>query len=208
MFGRSKSKILKPLDATAAGELSVSLVGLDADLLQCFCEVFGLCGGVQVLNGSLTEVSCDAIVSPANSFGDMGGGLDKVIDDAYGGAAQDEIQRTIRQAHFGELPVGTAFLVTPAADRPAIVCAPTMRVPGDIRGTINPYLAMRAALICARRHGVAHLAVPGLGCGVGRIPYEEAAVQMRGAYDVIVGDGWRQVVSPAQAPFALRPPGA
>src|SRR5437763_498970 len=83
------------------------------------------------------------------------------------------------------------------------------RVPGDVRGTINAYLAMRAALIAILEHNqgnprrIANVAVPGLGTGVGWMSADEASVQMRAAYDMIVSGGWRGVVHAALAPFAL-----
>jgi hypothetical protein len=33
---------------------------------------------------------------------------------------------------------------------------------------------------------------------------EESALQMRAAYDMIVGGGWKQIQHPAQAPFVMR----
>jgi hypothetical protein len=32
---------------------------------------------------------------------------------------------------------------------------------------------------------------------------DEAAIQMRAAYDMIVLEGWKRIVHPVQAPFAL-----
>jgi O-acetyl-ADP-ribose deacetylase (regulator of RNase III) len=48
------------------------------------------------------------------------------------------------------------------------------------------------------------LAVPGLGTGVGGMHPAEAARQLRAAYDNVIGEGWRRVVHPALAPFAMR----
>src|SRR5262245_45212588 len=76
---------------------------------------------------------------------------------------------------------------------PFLVVAPTMRVPGDSRGTINAYLAMRAALVAVLDHNggeggrIASVAAPGLCTGVGWMSADESAVQMRAAHDMIVG---------------------
>lgn len=43
---------------------------------------------VKIVLGDILTLDCDALVSPANSFGDMGGGIDKIIDDFYHGKAQ------------------------------------------------------------------------------------------------------------------------
>jgi O-acetyl-ADP-ribose deacetylase (regulator of RNase III) len=81
-----------------------------------------------------------------------------------------------------------------------------MRRPGSVVGTLNAYLAMRAALVAALTHGRAlrSLAAPGLCTGVGGMPPAEAAAQMRAAYDSVVAGRWRDVISPVMAPYALR----
>jgi O-acetyl-ADP-ribose deacetylase (regulator of RNase III) len=106
--------------------------------------------------------------------------------------------------------VGAALIVKLTARRfTYTVAAPTMRVPGSVAGTINAYLSMRAALTAVLQHNAAvglsirRLAVPSLCTGVGRMPYEEAAKQMRTAYESVIGGRWRQVVHPAMAPYAL-----
>lgn len=69
---------------------------------------------------------------------------------------------------------------------------------------------MRAALVAVVRHNesgaepIRTLACAGLGTGVGGLGYEDAAVQMRVAYDNVVGGEWREVVHPALAPFPMR----
>ncbi len=161
--------------------------------------------------GDLLDLDCDAIVSPTNSFGFMDGGIDQAIDRFYEGRAQRAVLDRIAETFYGELPVGTATLIQlPSVRFPFLVVAPTMRVPGDARGTINAYLAMRAALAAIldqNRSGmrpITSLAASGMCTGVGAMPADESALQMRAAYDMIISEGWRSVVHPAQAPFVLR----
>jgi O-acetyl-ADP-ribose deacetylase (regulator of RNase III) len=141
----------------------------------------------------------------------MGGGIDKAIDDFHGGEAQRRVMAAIAEHFLGELPVGTAVVVElPSRRFPFVVAAPTMRVPGSVAGSINAYLSMRAALVAVlRRNAAGHrtirsLAVPGLGTGVGGIPYADAAEQMRVAHDSVVGGQWREVIHAARAPYAFR----
>ena len=142
----------------------------------------------------------------------MDGGIDQAIDRFYGGAAQRAVLDRIAERFYGELPVGSATVIgMPSVRFPFLVVAPTMRVPGDSRGTINAYLAMRAALIAVLDHNgggagrIASVATPGLCTGVGWMSADESASQMRAAYDMIVGGGWRGIIHPLQAPFALGP---
>ncbi|MCP4502543.1 MAG: hypothetical protein GY822_21545 [Deltaproteobacteria bacterium] len=104
------------------------------------------------------------------------------------------MQQEVQEHYFGELPVGQAFLAPTLDDKiPYLVCAPTMRVPLSIQFSKNAYLALRAALLCATRHNdknnddndsrkIETLLYPGLGNGVGCLPVQVAAKQMRAAF--------------------------
>lgn len=145
--------------------------------------------GVDVYQGSFLDLSADAIVSPANSYGFMDGGIDRVYSDFFGWDLQKVLQKTIREKHHGELLVGQAEMITTTQSStfPFLIAAPTMRVPmilGPV--TVNPYLAMRAVLLLweyGTHHGrricelVQSIAVPGFATGIGRVPAEVCARQ-------------------------------
>jgi O-acetyl-ADP-ribose deacetylase (regulator of RNase III) len=197
------------------GGLRLSLGDLDPGVAGALADAFADAEAVEVVEGNLLGLGCDGVVSPANSFGDMGGGIDKAIDDFHRGKAQEAVRAAIAEQFLGELPVGMALVVDLSTRRfPFVVAAPTMRVPGSVVGTINAYLSMRAALVAVLRHNAAggrpirSLAVPGLCTGVGGLHPAEAAGQMRTAYDSVVGGLWRRVASPVLAPYALRRPKA
>lgn len=203
-------KVTKPFDGPRSDHLRLSLGSLDPEVARALAWAFDGVRDVEVIEGDLLDVSCEAIVSPGNSFGDMGGGIDKCIDDLHKGEAQRRVRAAIAEHYKGELPVGAALIVeVPGPRFPLLVVAPTMRVPGNVAGTINAYLAMRAALVAVvgsaetGARAIRHLAVPGLATGVGGMPYAEAAQQMRAAYDNVIGDGWRSVVHAALAPYAM-----
>ena len=186
--------------------LQVSLCDISEPVCASLATAFELHSNVRVIFGDILSFSTDALVTASNSFGDMGGGVDRAIDLACKGEAQQTVQNLIRSECLGELPVGQALLV-PVAERRLIV-APTMRIPGSISGTINAYLAFRAAFVLIAKHNEASptpilsVAVPGLGCGVGGLSPEETAQQMEAAYSNIAEGGWMHAVHPALAPFA------
>ncbi len=128
------------------GLLRVSLFDRNPDVARALADAFHDLGGVEVLEGDLLGLESDAIVSPANSFGYMDGGIDKRIDQSFDGKAQGAVLSLITERLYGELPVGSAAVIGMATGRfPFLVVSPTMRVPGDdLGGTINAYLAMRA----------------------------------------------------------------
>ena len=152
--------------------------------------------GVEVTQGDIFGPDVlaqrpDALVSPANSFGYMDGGIDLVYVERFGWALEDRVRAAIREGWGGELPVGCALIVpTEATPLPWLICAPTMRVPMKVVDTVHAYLALRAALRAVEAHNTAHpeapirsILCPGLGTGVGQLPPQAAARQMRAAWD-------------------------
>ena len=148
---------------------------------------------VSVTCDNIFTLEADALVSPANSFGRMDGGLDAQIVEFLGEDIESEVQQLIRDRHDGELVVGQAeVVITQATQFPFLVVAPTMRVPQNVSRTVNAYLAFRAALRAVRafneQHGdiIQTLLVPGLGTDNGFMPPLRAARQMRAAYDQVM----------------------
>lgn len=209
-------KIVKPLGRNLPdGLVRLSFCDRNPEVARALASIFQDIEGVEVLEGDLLDVDCDAVISPSNSFGYMDGGIDWHIDRDYDGEAQRAVLALIAERFYGELPVGSVAVLKMATRRlPYLIASPTMRVPGDdLEGTINAYLAMRAALAAIldqNRDGggrIGSVAVPGLGTGVGGMAPDESALQMRAAYDMILGGGWRSIQHPLQAPFVMRASG-
>ena len=176
-------------------EIELHLCALDPHMLQAWSRYFGAAAKVFLHEGNILARKADAIVSPANSFGFMDGGIDLAYSHHFGWELQERLQRALRDAHDGELPIGNAAVVrTDHRDIPFLISAPTMRVPGDISDTVNVYLAFRAALLAAQRaKEIRSVLSPSLGTGVGGMSFERAAKQMHAAYaEVVLGDTeWR-----------------
>lgn len=139
------------------------------------------------------DVRADAVISPANSFGFMDGGIDAVFTHQFGPQVQRNLQTRLRAEWGGELPVGQAVIVaTGRSEIPFCVSAPTMRLPCDVSGTVHAYLAFRAALRAVLDHNrdvaapIQSLLCPGLGTAIGRMPPQRCARQMRAAWDRVV----------------------
>ena len=162
--------------------LALKLCDLRDDCIAAVSNRFAGVESVTTEKKDITKLRVEAWATAGNSFGDMGGGVDRAIDKFFSCRAQSAVQDAIRTSFFGELPVGSAVLVRPEPQKPALIYAPTMRVPGNVQGTINAYLAMRAILIAAIKERIGSLACPTLGTGVGGIPPGDAADQMFQAY--------------------------
>src|SRR5262249_24821471 len=128
-------------------KLSIVLAAVDKPLAEAWQRACGDLSCVTIHHGSIFDAECDAVVSPANSFGFMDGGIDRLYTDYFGGAVQERLQACIRGCHGGELLVGCADIVpTGHARIPYLIAAPTMRVPSNLGRSIHPYLAARAVL--------------------------------------------------------------
>jgi O-acetyl-ADP-ribose deacetylase (regulator of RNase III) len=145
---------------------------------------------VEIVQGFFEELTAfDCMVSAANSFGLMDGGVDAAITRFFGVPLMQRVQQRIIEEYLGEQPVGTSLIVeTGHRKHPFLAHTPTMRVPMPISTTDNVYLAMWAMLVAVRRHNlqseqpISLVACPGLGTGVGQMPPDEAARQMALAY--------------------------
>lgn len=122
----------------------------------------------------------DALVSPANSFGFMNGGIDLVYVNKYGQQLENRVQDVIRNTHGGELLVGMADCVplSYSSTNKWLIIAPTMRVPKLIVEPVDVYLATRAAIRTAIELNMEHVLFPGMGTGCGNVPAKTAAMNM------------------------------
>lgn len=98
-------------------------------------------------NDLIKKHNVGAIVSPANSFGFMNGGIDKVYMQMFPGI-QNSVQSKISgfnikdKSNINYLPIGSAIVVpTQNNTCPYLISAPTMFMPGSITNTNNVYSA-------------------------------------------------------------------
>ncbi len=185
--------------------MKIVLAAVEDELADAWERHCGDLPEVSVHRGSILDLSIDAVVSPANSFGFMDGGIDHLYSHRFGWEVQARLQELIRTRHHGELLVGRAEIVETGNLRiPFVIAAPTMRVPMVLFDTVNPYLAARAVLLLVQ-HGVvpsgplageavsaavSSVAFPGLGTGVGRVGPNTCADQVRAAIEeVMLGRG-------------------
>ena len=57
------------------------LIDKNPKLISSWTSYFKEENNVVIINGDITSLECDAIVSPSNSFGFMDGGLDYAISE-------------------------------------------------------------------------------------------------------------------------------
>ena len=156
-------------------------------LCEAWHEFFKDLPDVEIVNGRFEKLpEFDCMVSAANSFGLMDGGVDGAITRFFGNQLMDRVQKRILEDFLGEQPVGTSMIVeTNHPKHPFLAHTPTMRVPMAISRTDNVY---RAMLLAVRQHNqiserkINIVVCPGLGTATGRVPFRQAAKQMAMAY--------------------------
>jgi O-acetyl-ADP-ribose deacetylase (regulator of RNase III) len=171
-------------------DIELILVDPNEAVCRAWAPAFAEYPSVSIIHGrfeSLPEFDC--MVSAANSFGLMDGGVDLAITRFFGVQLMDRVQARILRDYLGEQPVGTSIIIeTGHPKHPFVAHTPTMRVPMSISSTDNVYTAMWAMLLEVRRHNsssrvpIHKVACSGLGTATGRVAPPEAARQMAIAY--------------------------
>ena len=168
--------------------MKIQLIDSSLQMCTAWKSQFRGCDDVTIFQGDLFEKSTDVIVSPANSFGFLDGGLDLLISEVMGWQVQEQLQKRIKEEYNGELLVGQAVLVETGFAIPFLISAPTMRVPMLLpKDSVNVYLASRAIFLLLKQnhHRIKIVTISGLGTGIGKVPYDICAKQMKQAYDEV-----------------------
>lgn len=173
--------------------MKIILAAIEKKLIDAWKEFFSAEENVSIVEEDITKIACDAVVSPANSFGFMDGGLDYALSVRFGWDLEKKLQLKIKELPEGELLVGQAMIIeTNDREVPFLISAPTMRIPTNfnIDTSVNAYLAMKAILINAKANEkISTVAIPGLCTGVGRMQPIICARQMFQAYkEIILGE--------------------
>lgn len=179
--------------------MNIKLIAADINLYKAWRFEFSNLNNIEIIHDDIFKQTADAIVSPANSFGIMDGGLDGKLRDFFGMQIEESVRAKTKTDYSGELPVGSAIVVgINNSQFKFLISAPTMRVPEEAADSLNAYLAMRAIFIAAVNHKDINLiAVPGLCSLSGRMPMNIVARQLRVAYERVVLDriqysNWRE----------------
>ncbi|WNO09533.1 macro domain-containing protein [Teredinibacter sp. KSP-S5-2] len=174
--------------------MKFKLVAFNLDLFYAWKKYFGNLDDFEIIDGDILKEDGDAIVSPANSFGYMDGGLDLKYSKHFGWDLESKLRSVLEEKYFGEIPVGNAIIIETGIERvPFLVSAPTMRVPSNVSDTVNAYLAFKGIIQACLTHNmkssrkIETVLCPGLATGEGKMPAEICAKQMYMAYRTVLG---------------------
>ncbi len=174
----------------------IKLILVDVNPLMCSAweAAFTYYENVEVVHDYFQNIPAyDCMVSAANSYGQMDGGIDADITDYFGQQLMDRVQAHIVEHYLGEQPIGSSFIIpTHHEKHPFLAHTPTMRIPDIIAHTDNVYHGMRATLLAVHAHNktselkIRSIACPGLGALTGQVPFEKVARQMERAYASVI----------------------
>lgn len=188
---------------------------INNELVRAWEEAFKDRENVHISQGDIFKnaPAADAIVSPANSFGFMDGGIDMAYSRHFGWQLMNRLQETIMTEKNGELLVGDALIIPTCGQSywgktektswssfnqgtpiKFLISAPTMRIPENVSNTVNAYLAFRAVILAVQQHNknchssglapIHSVLCPGLATNVGAMPPKKNAKQLKYAYDI------------------------
>jgi len=142
----------------------------------------------------ITTQKIQIAISPANSYLSMTGGIDKLYVDLFPNI-EDILRKKMIEKKYAKstivyknsnyiLPIGKSILgYTNDKICSFIMASTTMIMPKDITGTNNIYLCMKAILKKIIRINIPIIiACPCLGTGIGNLPAEESAKQIKKAF--------------------------
>src|SRR6266508_6704294 len=119
--------------------VKIILVDINTKMIESWRTSFEENPEVDIVLGSMLDQKVDAWVTPTNSRGAMGGGLDAVIKRHLGAQVEQRVQAEIHRLYNGRMPVGAATCVASGGSNPRfLISTPTM-VGGreDISDTLN-----------------------------------------------------------------------
>lgn len=171
--------------------MGIYLCAREDDLFNAWKLFCGHHDFVTVTRQDIMSIDAEALVSPANSFGFMTGGIDLHYKNYLGQSIEDDLRKKIMLEFNSELLIGQAtsvevFNPPQLAKYKYVIAAPTMRVPENVSHTINAFLAAKAALIEASRIGALSIVFPGLGTGTGGMLPEDCAKQVNAAINYVL----------------------
>src|SRR5262245_699868 len=106
-------------------ELHLHLRDRNEGTVEAWNAVFSDLPRVTISHGNILDGRADAIISPANSFGFMDGGVDLAYSYFFGWSLQERLQSLIHTEYDHEVPVGQALVLPTLNDEiPFLISAP------------------------------------------------------------------------------------
>lgn len=121
---------------------------------------------IVIENGDLFQSKMPVWVNAVNCRGFMGVGIARKFADLF----PDYLANYKARCRHGAIVLGQVDLYT-NPDGPDILSFPTMNFPGELSSLYYIQRGLRSLRNMVTSHDIQGLAIPALGCGVGRLPW-------------------------------------
>lgn len=173
------------------------IVGLDENFinhLNIFLENIDKEDDIKVYYGNFQDLTFDAIVSPANSYGIMDGGIDAHINNYLNGdlTYKDFIKmiqlQLSKKVNLSQQPGSAVLLESHNSKCPYIIHSPTMQIPSKIKNKEIIYWCIYNILSLVYLHNLNNnnpiktVCMPGMGTGCGGLNYIDFVMILKIAY--------------------------
>src|ERR1041385_7657247 len=113
--------------------MRLHLVDRNQEIVMAWEKAFEQFPEVNVQHADILNVAEHCLVSPANSYGFMDGGIDAAYRVFFGAQIERTAQEAVMKRPEGHLPVGASLVVrTGNARIPFLIVAPTMVMPEEV----------------------------------------------------------------------------
>ncbi|MBE5745989.1 MAG: hypothetical protein E7359_01735 [Clostridiales bacterium] len=175
-------------------DMKIYIVETNEDSCKKLKENFNDFSNVQIIHEDIksfynkhkNEIEC--LVSPANSYGHMGGGYDAALSDILGWDFQLKVQNYIKTNFYGEQGVATSFIIKTDIPNLSLIHTPTMQSPSIILDDMIVYYCMRSTLICALKNDINCIVIPVFGGSCGNVPPSISSKRLKDAYVQILNN--------------------
>lgn len=187
--------------------IEVSVIDLDSFVVSAYANAFSSHKNFKFKVDHIFANGPGTLVSPANSYGIMDGGIDKDYLEYFGIPISLRIEDYIENFHAGKLEIGDSQIV-PTRDEiyPYIVFAPTIERPGELASSESVYSASKAIFQDILIHNyrlndvsssnlasIKTILMPGLGTGFGNLDARSSAFAVKQGYEY-VNDNFRNII--------------
>ena len=175
-------------------DMQIYLVDINTKMIESWEKYFKYENNVNVICSDiytfLVNKNIDCIVSPANSFGIMDGGIDLELNRYFSNNVNPLFQQMVinmvidDRRYAGQIPLGEAALLK--IGKKYFIACPTMILPellelnNDNIATIRK--CMKNCLIKAMENNIKSIFIPAFGAGTGGIPEDIVAQIMYDEY--------------------------
>jgi len=172
--------------------MNIEICVTDKNVYDITKSIFANTPNIKITLNSITNASYPILISAGNSFAEMNGGVDGIINthlssftpDRY---IQKDVKEIINKQFAGELPVGQSIIIpTYHPKHKFLIYSPTMRVAENVENTINSYLAFRSALILMENNKINYASTPLFCSGAGGMIIKQTCYQMLEAYNSVI----------------------